>query len=84
MTAVQIGILGCVMLFVLLAASMPVAFAMAVVGFAAFAFMVNPAAAFSMVTADLFETFSSYSLTVIPLFVLMGQVCFHVGISRRL
>ncbi len=37
MTAVQIGILGCVMLFVLLAASMPVAFAMAVVGFAAFA-----------------------------------------------
>ncbi|NLV39943.1 MAG: TRAP transporter large permease [Candidatus Hydrogenedentes bacterium] len=84
MTAVQIGILGCVMLFVLLAASMPVAFAMAVVGLAAFAFMVNPAAAFSMVTADLYETFSSYSLTVIPLFVLMGQVCFHVGISRRL
>jgi tripartite ATP-independent transporter DctM subunit len=37
-----------------------------------------------MVTADLFETFSSYSLTVIPLFVMMGQVAFHAGISKRL
>ena len=37
-----------------------------------------------MVTSDLFETFSSYGLTVIPLFVMMGQVSFHAGISRRL
>lgn len=84
MTAIQIGILGCLLLLVLLVASMPVAFAMAIVGLGAFAFLVNPQAALSMVTADLYETLSSYSLTVIPLFVFMGQICFHVGISRRL
>lgn len=49
-----------------------------------FAVLVNPNAALSMITADLYETLSSYSLTVIPLFVFMGQLAFHVGISRRL
>ncbi len=84
MTPVQTGILGCLLLLVLLAASMPVAFAMAVVGLAGFALLVSPTAALSMVTVDLYETFSSYSLTVIPLFVFMGQLAFHVGISRKL
>ncbi|MBN1359666.1 MAG: TRAP transporter large permease [Sedimentisphaerales bacterium] len=84
MTDIQIGILGCVALLVLLAASMPVAFAMAIVGFVGFALVRTPQAAMSMITMDLYDTFSSYSLTVIPLFVLMGQVAFHAGISRRL
>ena len=84
MTPVQIGIGGCVLLFVLLAASMPVAFAMAIVGFVGFAVVVSPEAAMSRITMDLYDTFSSYNLTVIPLFVLMGQVAFHAGISRRL
>jgi len=84
MSPVQIGILGCILLFVLLAASVPVAFAMAIIGFAGFALVVSPDAAMSMITLDLYGTFSSYSLTVIPLFVLMGQIAFHAGISRRL
>ncbi len=84
MTPIQAGITGCIALLVFLAASMPVGFSMALVGAAGFALLVSPTAALSMATVDLYETFSSYSLTVIPLFVLMGQVCFHVGISRRL
>jgi len=84
MTDIQIGIIGCCLLLVLLAASMPVALAMAIVGFAGFAWIRNPAAACSLITIDVYDTFSSYSLTVIPLFVLMGQIAFHAGISRRL
>ncbi|MBN2375659.1 MAG: TRAP transporter large permease [Sedimentisphaerales bacterium] len=84
MSPVQIGILGCLLMLILLACSMPVAFAMAVVGFIGFALIVSPDAALSMITIDLYETFSSYSLTVIPLFVFMGQIAFHAGISRRL
>ncbi len=84
MTPVQIGILGCIALLILLASSMPVAFAMAIVGVVGFAIVVSPSAAISMVSADVYDTFSSYTLTVIPLFVFMGQVCFHSGISRRL
>jgi len=84
MTPVEIGLLGCLLLVILLLSSMPVAFAMAIVGFVGFAWIVSLPAAVHMITADLYETFSSYSLTVIPLFVLMGQVSFHSGISRRL
>jgi len=83
-TPEQIGIVGCVILVVLLCSSMPVAFAMAAVGFLGFAWVVSPHAAVSVLTFDLYKTFASYSLTVIPLFVLMGQVAFHGGISRRL
>jgi tripartite ATP-independent transporter DctM subunit len=83
-TATQIGIAGSVVMLILLASSMPVAFVMAVVGFFGFAAIVSPHAALSMITGDLYQTFSSYSLTVIPLFVFMGQMAFHAGISRRL
>jgi len=84
MTPIQIGIIGCLLLLALLTASMPVAFAMAIVGFLGFAVIRSPGAAMSMITIDLYDTFSSYSLTVIPLFVFMGQIAFHAGISRRL
>ncbi len=84
MSPVEIGIIGCIVLFVLLFTSMPVAFAMIASGVLGFALIITPQAAFSMVIAELFETFTSYNLTVIPLFVMMGQVAFHAGISKRL
>ena len=84
MTPLQIGLIGCVLLFGLLFTSMPVGFAMLISGLVGFALIVSPQAATSMITAELFDTFSSYNLTVIPLFVLMGQVAFHAGISTRL
>ena len=76
MSPLQIGILGCICLLVLLTTSMPVAFVMTLVGVAGFALVINPNAALSMMTMEIYNTFSSYSLTVIPLFVLMGQVAF--------
>jgi C4-dicarboxylate transporter, DctM subunit len=85
MTPLEVGILVCLLLLVLLAASMPVAFAMALVGLVGFALVThNPLGARNMIAGKLFDTFSSNSLTVIPLFVFMGQVSFHAGISRRL
>lgn len=84
MSPIELGILGCLLLIVLLASSMPIAFAMAIVGLVGFAWIVSPQAAFSMIIGDLYSTFSSYSLTVIPLFVFMGQIAFHAGISQRL
>jgi tripartite ATP-independent transporter DctM subunit len=63
---------------------MPVAFAMALVGFLGFAHLTTLHAAQSMVVGDLFSTLRSYPLTVIPLFIFMGQISFHAGISRRL
>lgn len=84
MTPTQAAIVGFVLLLALLAASMPVGFVMAVVGLMGFAMVVSWPAAFSLATIDLYTTFSDYNLTTIPLFVLMGQVAFHTGISRGL
>jgi len=84
MTPLEIGIIGCVVLLLLLAGSMPVAFAMLLVGWIGFGLIRGPHSALLMVVNELQGTFASHSLTVIPLFVLMGQVAFHSGISRRL
>ena len=84
MSPIAIGILGLFALLLLLLASLPVAFAMAVVGVAGFAAIVSPHAALAVLAADFQDTFMNYGLTVIPLFVFMGQVCFHTGISSRL
>lgn len=78
------GLVGILFLFLLLVISMPVAFSMMGVGVVGYAWAVNKNAAFTMLVGDLIDTFSNPSLVVIPLFVLMGQVAFHSGISKRL
>ncbi len=80
----QIGIVGCLLLIVLLCTSIPVAFSMAVIGFVGFAWIRGLQPALAMISMDLYGTFTNYDLTVIPLFVLMGQIAFHGGISRKL
>jgi tripartite ATP-independent transporter DctM subunit len=84
MTPTEGAWIGFALLLILLAGSMPVGFVMALVGLIGFALMVSPAAAISMATTDLYATFADYNLTTIPLFVLMGQVTFHTGISQGL
>jgi tripartite ATP-independent transporter DctM subunit len=63
---------------------LPVAYAMTLVGLAGFAWVRGWEAALSLLARDLYGVFSSYGLTIIPLFVLMGQLAYHAGISRRL
>jgi tripartite ATP-independent transporter DctM subunit len=84
MTPLQIGVLGCVALILLPLSSMPVAVVMGLVGVVGFAAVISTRAALTVLQSDLFDTFANYGLTVIPLFVFMGQVAFHAGISRRL
>ena len=80
-----IGVVGTVVLLaVLFFLGMPVGFAMALVGFCGFAWVVSPAAALSMISTDLWTSFSSYGLTVIPLFIFMGQIAFHSGVNEKL
>ncbi len=84
MSLTTIGIIGIVILVVLLYSKMPVGFAMGFLGFAGFSYVVSLNAGLSLLARDVWDVFSSYSLTVIPLFVFMGQIAFHAGISRRL
>jgi len=84
MSPVTVGMIGILVLIGLLFTRMPVGFVMALVGVLGFSYMVNFKAALNILGKDIFGTFSSYSFTVIPLFVLMGQIAFHSGVSRKL
>ena len=84
MSTFTIGLIGCFFLIFLLLLSMPVGFALAVVGTIGFAMVNNFPSACHMLISLLFDTFSKYDYSVIPLFIFMGQVCFHSGISKRL
>ena len=78
------GIAGIVLLLFLFLLRMPVAFAMAFAGFIGFAYLSGIESAFTLLAHDIFETLSSYPLSVIPLFILMGSFAFASGISQRL
>jgi tripartite ATP-independent transporter DctM subunit len=84
MTSLTIGIIGIMAFLALIALRMPIATAMALVGFAGFSFMVSPAASFNMVAKEFYANFSSYSLSVIPMFVWMGFLAFYSGIGTKL
>ncbi|MDP2967583.1 MAG: TRAP transporter large permease, partial [Deltaproteobacteria bacterium] len=49
-----------------------------------FSYIVSFKAGLNLLAKDIFDVFSSYGFTVIPLFVLMGQVAFNAGIAKRL
>ena len=84
MSPATVGIIGIGLLVVLFLLRMPVAFAMALVGFVGFAYLTNPQAALGLLGRDIFDSFSSYPLSVIPMFILMGTFAFAAGISQRL
>ena len=84
MSEITVGLLGLALLLVLFVTGLELALAMLVVGFLGFAYVISPAAASNLLAKDIFETFESYSLTVVPLFILMGQLAFNGGIAGRL
>jgi C4-dicarboxylate transporter DctM subunit len=85
MSVTCVGLIGIgVLLFLLLFLGMPVGFTMAVVGFSGICYLISFKAALGMVGTELWSTFSSYGLTMVPLFVFMGQICFYSGLNKRL
>lgn len=84
MSIAAIGILVLLLLFVLFILGLEIGFAMALAGFIGFAAIVNVDAALNLVAKDIYSVLSSYGFTVIPMFVLMGQVGASGGVARSL
>ena len=84
MSPSTVAILGLIFLFVLMALRMPVSFAMILAGFLGNAYIISTDAALYMLATNVWGQLSSYGLSVIPLFVFMGQLAFHSGITERL
>lgn len=84
MSPVDAGIIGICIMILLFLLRMPVAFAMAFIGFAGFAYLNGIGPAVNILAQDIYDSFSSYPLSVIPMFILMGSFAFASGISQRL
>lgn len=84
MSPVIIGIIGIGVLLLFFLLGMPLAFSMAFVGFIGFTYITNPIAGYSMLSRDIFEQFTSFPLSAITVYVLMGCYSYASGISRKL
>lgn len=84
MTPLEIGIIGTVVAFVLLFSGMPLGLAFAVTGFFGYAVAFNMNGALGVLKTVPFATFSDYTLSVIPLFILMGALAFSARLSEEL
>ena len=80
------GLLGLTLMMALAFLRVPIAYAMGIVGVVGYAYMRdwNWAVAFAMTQTKLYETGRNYTLSVVPLFILMGNFVTRAGMSREL
>ena len=76
--------IGFAALLVLVFLRLPIAFAMGLVGFAGFGYLTGWKPSLSMVGTLVSETALSYGLSVVPLFILMGNLVSRAGLSGEL
>ncbi len=79
-----IGIAGFAVLLVLIFLRVPVGIAMLAVGLAGSALLNSPESAVMLMTGQTFSISTLYSLSVLPLFILMGNIASQAGLSRDL
>ena len=85
MSLTLIGIIGIFALFfILFVFGIPVGFGMGIVGFCGFSYVISLNAGYNMLASVTWDTFSKYGLTVIPLFIFMGQIAFYSGVNEKL
>ncbi|WP_119168447.1 TRAP transporter large permease [Algihabitans albus] len=78
------AVIGFLLVFVLLFFGTPVAFGMIIVGVLGFAWVVGWFPGLAMLGQIAYETSLSASLSVLPLFILMGNFVSRAGLSREL
>src|SRR3989304_8980802 len=79
-----IGLIGLAVILILFLTGIELGFAMAIIGFLGFGYIMSFAAAFNLLGKDMFDVTASYGFTVIPLFIFMGQIASNAGIAKRL
>ena len=80
------GLLGLLLMMVLAFVRVPISFAMGIVGIVGYAYMRdwNWTVAGAMVQTKIYETGRNYTLSVVPLFILMGNLVTRAGMSQEL
>jgi tripartite ATP-independent transporter DctM subunit len=78
------GILGVVILLVLFFLKMQVGLSMLIIGFLGYAYLINYNAGLAVIGQVPYSTASMYSLSVIPMFIVMGMFLSYGGLGRDL
>jgi len=81
---VTAGMIGILLLIIILFSEMPIGVTMALLGFIGMVYIMGLKPGLTNVGTTFYSTAGSYSMSVIPLFVLMGLFCFYSGISKGL
>jgi C4-dicarboxylate transporter, DctM subunit len=84
MNDITIGLVGLAVLLALFLTGIELSFAMAIVGFVGFSCVRGLDSGLDLLATDIFDMLSNYGLTVVPLFILMGQIAFNAGVAKRL
>ena len=84
MTDLQLAGAGLVILILLLLARVPIAVALGAVSFAGIWLVIGPTSAWGILTAVPYEVIASWSLSSVPMFLLMGYVCYHAKLTDGL
>lgn len=79
-----VSLIGLAILMLSLFVGLPIAWGMLLVGTIGFSYFTGIEAAYSMAAQTAFDTGMSYSFTVLPLFILMGNLVNASGLSRDL
>ena len=74
------ALIGFAIMLILMLTGLPIGFAMLAVGFVGYALMTNWDAAFGLLSLVPFDQVAVYSMSVIPLFCLMGEFGFRSGV----
>lgn len=80
----MLGILGVVFFLAILFTGLPVSFSMFLAGIIGISLIRSPDAAFSMAAESITKTFSSFTMSVAPMFIMMGIVAGYSGIGASL
>jgi tripartite ATP-independent transporter DctM subunit len=84
LSSLAIGVIGFVVMFLLIMARMPLALSMLTVGGAGYVYFVGVSSFLNFLNATPYYLFANYTLSVIPLFVLMGAFAERSGLARDL
>ncbi|HEV8676757.1 MAG TPA: TRAP transporter large permease [Methylomirabilota bacterium] len=80
------GLVGLTLMMLIASLRVPISFAMGLVGVVGYAYMRdwNWTVAFAMTQTKVYETGRNYTLSVVPLFILMGNFVTRAGMSQEL
>lgn len=85
MSGLELSLWGFALMLVSIFLRMPIAAAMAITGFVGSWYLLgSPNAVLNQMKSLTYDTFSSYSLSIVPLFLLMGQFATKSGMSAAL